>query len=232
MSQATKITIGVILVVLVLWVSTLFLIGPSEHRGTFGDMFGATNALFSGLAFAGLIYAILLQREELSLQRQELAETRQELRGQKEALEAQLETQLRPLVQVYIEVHREILMTLCVRNAGVGIAKNLKLTIVENTDLLTKKGKLSDFPTFDRAIPSLGPGEALRHIIMSGLEIASHDSPKISVMATYCSHSGTQYDEKFEIDFTHYLNTAILPSERDSLEEIEKHLKKIANKKS
>ena len=27
-----------------------------EARGTFGDQFGAVNALFSGLAFAGLIY--------------------------------------------------------------------------------------------------------------------------------------------------------------------------------
>lgn len=27
-----------------------------EIRGTFGDQFGAVNALFSGLAFAGLIY--------------------------------------------------------------------------------------------------------------------------------------------------------------------------------
>ena len=50
-----------------------------QERGTFGDMFGALNALFAGLAFAGLIAAILLQREELELQRLELAETRKEL---------------------------------------------------------------------------------------------------------------------------------------------------------
>ena len=48
-------------------------------RGQFGDVFGAANALFSGLAFAGLIYAILLQREDLELQRKELEMTRQEL---------------------------------------------------------------------------------------------------------------------------------------------------------
>lgn len=48
-------------------------------RGQFGDVFGVVNALFSGLAFAGLIYAILLQREDLSLQRKELELTRQEL---------------------------------------------------------------------------------------------------------------------------------------------------------
>jgi hypothetical protein len=42
-----------------------------QTRGLFGDMFGAVNALFSGLAFAGIIYAIVLQRKELSLQWQE-----------------------------------------------------------------------------------------------------------------------------------------------------------------
>lgn len=35
-------------------------------RGAFGDKFGAINALFSGLAFAGLITTILLQRRELA----------------------------------------------------------------------------------------------------------------------------------------------------------------------
>ncbi len=51
-----------------------------SDRGTFGDSFGIVNALFSGLAFAGIIYTILLQRIELKLQRQELKETRLELK--------------------------------------------------------------------------------------------------------------------------------------------------------
>lgn len=50
-----------------------------QTRGQFGDVFGAVNALFSGLAFSGLIYAILLQREDLRLQRIELELTRKEL---------------------------------------------------------------------------------------------------------------------------------------------------------
>lgn len=49
-------------------------------RGQFGDVFGSVNATFSGLAFAGLIYAILLQREDLELQRRELELTREELK--------------------------------------------------------------------------------------------------------------------------------------------------------
>jgi hypothetical protein len=51
--------------------------------------FDPLNALFSGLAFWGVIYAILLQRNELALQRKELELTRNEVRGQKEQLETQ-----------------------------------------------------------------------------------------------------------------------------------------------
>ena len=63
-----------------------------ESRGQFGDKFGAVNALFSGLAFAGLIFTIILQKKELALQREELTQTRDELKGQKEQLEEQNKT--------------------------------------------------------------------------------------------------------------------------------------------
>jgi hypothetical protein len=53
------------------------------------DKYAATNALFSGLAFAGLLIAVLLQREELQLQRKELKDTREVLESQKEQLEGQ-----------------------------------------------------------------------------------------------------------------------------------------------
>lgn len=50
-----------------------------NESGVFGDTFGAINSLFSGLAFAGLLYTILLQSRELKLQREELALTREQL---------------------------------------------------------------------------------------------------------------------------------------------------------
>lgn len=82
--------IGIVFFIWILsWLGVSCLFDGSEERGTFGDQFGAINALFSGLAFAGLIYTILLQHEELGLQRQELADTRDELKGQKEEAEKQ-----------------------------------------------------------------------------------------------------------------------------------------------
>lgn len=56
-------------------------------NGRFQDIFAAGAVLFSGLAFLGVIYAILLQREELGLQRKELRLTRDELRRTAEAQE-------------------------------------------------------------------------------------------------------------------------------------------------
>jgi hypothetical protein len=69
------------------YLAMLLFISDWNERGTFGDSFGAINSLFSGLAFAGIIYTITLQKQELSLQRQELADTRIELRRSADAQE-------------------------------------------------------------------------------------------------------------------------------------------------
>lgn len=63
--------------VLLLWVLLGWFASIQAKPGDFGDSFGASNALFAGLAFAILIATLHSQREELALQRQELAEQRQ-----------------------------------------------------------------------------------------------------------------------------------------------------------
>ena len=70
-----RVFVLVLVLVVVAWLATGFLLVDyidSAERGKFGDMFGVINALFSGLAFAGVIYAVLLQRKELECQREEL----------------------------------------------------------------------------------------------------------------------------------------------------------------
>ena len=84
--------ISVIAGVLLVWGCFWYFLRTDPHRGDFGDMFGAANALFAGLAFAGLIIAILLQREDLELQREELKLSREELSGQRQQLEEQNKT--------------------------------------------------------------------------------------------------------------------------------------------
>jgi len=95
-NKLNMVLIALFAAVTILWLLTwggLFdFIEKPEDRGVFGDMFGSINALFSGFAFAGVVYAILLQRIELKLQREELKLTRKELEGQKFEFQEQNKT--------------------------------------------------------------------------------------------------------------------------------------------
>lgn len=76
-----------IVLLIISFLVTYYIFEKWEERGSFGDSFGMINALFSGLAFGGIIYTILLQRKELELQRNELSETRKELKRSADAQE-------------------------------------------------------------------------------------------------------------------------------------------------
>jgi hypothetical protein len=110
------------------FVLILFSVADWAQRGQLGDLFGAVNSLFSGLAFAGLIYTVYLQREELSLQRKELQLTRDELQRtataqeeSKKALQKQvdaLETTARLSALASIVEHYQVLI------AGMPVARD------------------------------------------------------------------------------------------------------------
>jgi hypothetical protein len=91
-----------------------------SKSGVFGDSFGILSSLFSGLAFAGLIITVLMQREELALQRQELELTRDEIHGQREELKIQNETlRLQKFENTFFQMlslHNEILKDISVNN--------------------------------------------------------------------------------------------------------------------
>ncbi|MGV6844937.1 MAG: hypothetical protein ACWA42_02275 [Lutibacter sp.] len=92
-SDIKKWAIIATIIIVVLWAITFFIPYDEKsivgERGTFGDMFGAVNALFSGLAFAGIIITIILQSRELKLQREELADTRKVFEEQSGLMAAQ-----------------------------------------------------------------------------------------------------------------------------------------------
>lgn len=75
--------IGFVLFVMMLSAFVVIkLIGDWEQRGQFGDLFGVVNALFSGLAFAGLIITIRQQHLDLKYQREAIEQTNQEMQNQ------------------------------------------------------------------------------------------------------------------------------------------------------
>ena len=57
--------------------------------GTFGDSFGAVNALISALAFGGVIVSFWLQRKEYELQRKDLKLQYAELQAQRDEFSQQ-----------------------------------------------------------------------------------------------------------------------------------------------
>ena len=83
-----------------------------SDRGTFGDLFGAVNALFSALAFAVLIYTIVLQREEIKQNREEIVLNRKELaKGAKLQQKAQ-EVLIEQVQQTHLSAKMNAMRTL------------------------------------------------------------------------------------------------------------------------
>lgn len=83
----------ILLCVIIVWATGGWLADLTNKmdRGTFGDMFGAVNSLFSGLAFATLIYTTFLQRWELRETRKELMRTAAAQEASETALRVQAE---------------------------------------------------------------------------------------------------------------------------------------------
>lgn len=61
------------------------------HRGVVGDSFGAINALFSGLALAGVLFTIFLQRAESKGQTEDFNKQLDEIKKQTAAFSSQVE---------------------------------------------------------------------------------------------------------------------------------------------
>ncbi|MCH9660098.1 MAG: hypothetical protein K0U54_04215 [Bacteroidetes bacterium] len=101
-----------------------------SDRGTFGDLFGAVNALFSGLAFAALIYTIVLQRDEIKQNREEIVLNRKELaKGSKLQQKAQ-ELLTQQVAQTHLSAKMNAMRTLVdYYNNQIANPKNTEETI-------------------------------------------------------------------------------------------------------
>jgi hypothetical protein len=82
----------VALVLIYAWLIPKFFSGTTpEGAGQFGDMFGAFNAFFSGLAFLGVIYTVWLQTRQVEMQSNEIRLQSEQLALQVEELRLQRE---------------------------------------------------------------------------------------------------------------------------------------------
>ncbi|MGE6664482.1 hypothetical protein [Paenibacillus xylanexedens] len=117
---------SIFLAFFIIWGLSALLIYPFfddwSERGTFGDTFGAINALFSAFAFGGLVYTLFIQRYELSLQRKELEMQRKEVARNGDQLEEQknimIEQSFENTFFKLIELHYTIVQSLSSHTGG------------------------------------------------------------------------------------------------------------------
>ena len=90
MFVVTSVIVSLVVIAYALTVPQFFS-KPPGSAAEFGDMFGAINALFSALAFAGVVCAMLMQQHELRFQFQELQDTRKAMESAADAHKATVE---------------------------------------------------------------------------------------------------------------------------------------------
>jgi hypothetical protein len=86
-----------------------------SKRGQFGDLFGSVNALFSGFAFAGIIYTIYLQRKDLKLQEKNVT-------AQMELTREHNKLSVRPLIEFHYFTDPKDNVRCGIENYGLGPA--------------------------------------------------------------------------------------------------------------
>ncbi len=69
---------GIVVIQAAIYMGLARLITDPAVRGQFGDAFGVTNSLFSGLAVAGLICTLILQQAQINRQNEESTKIRDE----------------------------------------------------------------------------------------------------------------------------------------------------------
>lgn len=179
-----------------------------KESAAFGDTFGALNALFAGLAFAGIIYTILLQREELQLQRKELELTREELKRSADAQEKTEQT-LNKQIELSASSRRDDITL-----ANINHWVDKITTAIENFQYGKLTGTLGVMAALEHLYKELKNGEndyknlkvnafrdrfdAIPHIYYSNLKNIIND---INTILRYIKKKKLQYD-LYEINLT------------------------------
>lgn len=180
--------IGILSSILIVfsWIISYYFLKDDPNRGTLGDMFGMINSLFSGLALAGIIITILLQKQELSYQREELVETRQEFIIQNSTLKYQ---RFENTFFNLLSLHHQIV-------SGIDDIEEKSTTSEEPMNLLTFRNQINN--------PKL-----IQHVIINGRDVFKRhysvliESIKKNKDKNYVDIYMKNY-EHVQTDFGHY----------------------------
>jgi len=156
----------------------------------------------------------------------------------------QFQETIRPYVTVNLALSQRGLFVLEITNRGRFPASNLKLNIDRDFYLNgndTEESNIRNLNAFKETTSTFSPGEKLVISLFTSFEMdryadeAKNLTPKKFTITVEYQFLNDQYEDSFTIDAGQYEMTAIVKSERDllqgitnHLQEIEKHLKKIA----
>lgn len=94
--RLTILMVFVFIAITIFWIVSYWTIakyfGNPSNAADVGQLFGAIGALFSGWAFCGVLWAILLQRHSIEIQREDLKATIAEMKQSREAQEESAES--------------------------------------------------------------------------------------------------------------------------------------------
>lgn len=187
----------------VTWIFVPELYPGANERGQFGDMFGSVNALFSGLAFVGVVIAILLQRQELNAQREELKLTRTEVHRQADQLELQAKTmqaqqfeatffQLLGLLHEIVASHKDLSTG---KIGSLGLRDTMNRSHTESGDHLTIKNEFPIRPYFKILTEILEYIARHRRFDYVSIVRAQLSDPELSLIFVYCKQRA-RYEPK------------------------------------
>lgn len=93
----------------ILWLTQPISVLSIDKAGVLGDSFGMLNALFTGLAFAGLYLTLKLQQEDLKMMSKESADTREEMKQARiDAHQQAVERTFFNMLETYQEIVRNL----------------------------------------------------------------------------------------------------------------------------
>ena len=120
-------------------------ITSTQDQGTFGDMFGAINALFSGLALAGVVFALIFQRQELQESIKAFQETAEASKGQERIQRISTElAAINSLLEIANEHVKNQSQTSDIRRKAIADKKKYLAMIDERLHILENLAKKPD----------------------------------------------------------------------------------------
>jgi hypothetical protein len=148
-----KVAIGVVFLAYI--INFAYAVWSGQKGGTFGDTFGATNALFSGVALMMLIYAVILQREELAVIKEERDDTRKLLSGQEKITALQEEALRKQIFEQSFNAMLKVVMdekaNLSIETGTNGKSKTaLRESVYSATSFILEKTKVAVRMTYSQ----------------------------------------------------------------------------------